>query len=156
MQDRLELEAGIPVRKNSLAHGVAIELPVSVEDLIAKSRANLVERGLAWLHDLTCDDVGVDDGYAEFREHVGNGRLTAGNAASQADSESLSVLRGRHSEHQVKVGVYDRFAPEHRDPAGASQVRAKRYGHAALMALEDHHADTHDGTDNRGHQDDHG
>ncbi len=81
VQDSLEALPRLVVGKNQLAHGRTVQGAVSIDDRVTERGNDVGECRLAGLYDLARNDVGIDDSGAELGEHVGDGRLPAGNAA---------------------------------------------------------------------------
>ena len=116
---------------------------------IAKPFSYLIDRGFTRLDDLPCDNVGINDWHAKLGECISDGRLAAGDSASQANSKRSFCVSGGHSEHQIQIGVLNRLTPQHRYPASGGEIRAKGNGDIAVFTSGDDHNDidggTHDG-----------
>ena len=138
VQNGFEFPARLVVGENELAHRGAVEPAFCVEHALAEQFPYLGERRLARFDDLPGDEVGVDHGNAEFREHLADCRLAAGDTAGQADPQGPRVVAVGHLQQRIEVRRLDPVAPEHRDPARGREVRAERNGYAALMAAKRH------------------
>ena len=86
MQDGLEILPGVVIAEDDFAHGCAVEVAGGIDHDLTEALANLVKCGLAGLHDFSRDNIGVDNGHTELREHAGYYGLAAGNTTSQADT----------------------------------------------------------------------
>ena len=86
MQDGLEILPGVVIAEDDIAHGCAVEVAGGIDHDLTEALANLVKCGLAGLHDFSRDNIGVDNGHTELREHAGYYGLAAGNTTSQADT----------------------------------------------------------------------
>ena len=134
VQNAFEALAGAGIGKYDVAHGQPVEAPIAVNDGIAERVADFIERRLTGLDDFACDHIGIDDHGTKFGEPVCNGRLAAGDTASQADSQwRVAVV---HSGEDGEHPVHDRVAPQHRQPAGPREIRAERNRLAAVAILE--------------------
>jgi len=86
VQDGLKPFSGSIICKHDLTHRRTIESPFAVNYVIAKLGANLCKGGGARLHDLSRDDVCVDNGGTMFSEKICHRGLAAGDATGQPDS----------------------------------------------------------------------
>ena len=156
MENGLEIGSSIIVRKNETSHCRSIKSTRLVEYVIAKPLSYRFKRGFTGLNHLARDYVGIDYVSAKIEEQVGNSRLAAGDAAGQADSESVLFCGFGHSEHQVKIDVLNRLTPQHRDPASGGQIRAKRDWDTSILAACHDHDDVDDRAYDRRHHDNYG
>ena len=81
MQDCLKIEACLLIGEDFLAKRGAVEIASRVNHVLAKSASYLIERRLPGLHNLACNNIGVDDRHAQFGEHICDQGFPAGNAA---------------------------------------------------------------------------
>ena len=137
MQYGFETLSGRVIGEYDASQRGAIEFPVGSENGFAELLTDFVQSRPAGLDDLPGNDVGVDDCGSQIGKEICNRRLAAGDAAGQPDSQE-SVF-SCHSEKQIQVRILDRFAPEHRQPAGSGQVRTERNRQLPVAAAEDDH-----------------
>ena len=132
------------IGKHKFAQGTAIQVSIVVNKRFAERRGNFVECGLAWCYDFTRDDVGVDDRRAELGKPVRDGGFATRDTACQTDAQGR-----RHLQKLVHVGVPDKLTVKHGDPAGGSQIWAKRDRHLATTATQQDHRDADHRADDR-------
>jgi hypothetical protein len=85
MQDAFEFEPGIAIAKYQLAHPSAIQSSVSGDETFGKSLPNRGNRPSSRLSKLMRNRIRIHDTCAPRRKKRRGGRLTAANAARQAN-----------------------------------------------------------------------
>ncbi len=68
MRDGFEIAARRWLGKNLLAQGTSIKAAIGLQNAIAKAPADCLQRGAAWGHDLSGDDIAIDHGHAVRRK----------------------------------------------------------------------------------------
>jgi hypothetical protein len=68
MRDGFKIAARRWVGKDLLAQGTSIEAAIGLQNAIAKALADCLQRGAAWGHDLSGDDIAIDDRNAVSRK----------------------------------------------------------------------------------------
>jgi hypothetical protein len=86
VHNRFEVEARFVTRENHFSHGRSIQMTRRIDSRFAKLRSYFFQRWFTRLNNFAGNNVRIDNRYAEFCEHVGNGRFAAGDAAGQANS----------------------------------------------------------------------
>jgi hypothetical protein len=86
MENGFQIGPSHTVGENETSHCRPIEGPGFVEYVIAKPLSYFLQRGSPRFNDVAGYDVSIDNVSTKAQEQVRNCRLTAGDAASQADS----------------------------------------------------------------------
>ena len=79
---------------DALSHGVAVKVAIRGEDICSESGNYFVKRRLARCNQFACELIGVDNGYAQRAERVGNSCFAAAYATGQADDKGAFFWRG--------------------------------------------------------------
>jgi hypothetical protein len=85
VNDSFKLAQFGPVSKHNGSQLTAIEGAVRIKDDLAERGYDLAPGGLARLHDIVGQLVGIDYRRAELLEHLGDGSFAGGDAACEAD-----------------------------------------------------------------------
>ena len=85
MDDTFELSAFFRIAEDNASEGLTVERSVLVENCLSEQCDDLSPGRLALLHDIAGQQVGIDDYRAALLEHLGDGALTCGDAACEAD-----------------------------------------------------------------------
>jgi len=87
VDDSFKLAQFGPVSENKGSQLTTIEGAVRIEGGLAEGFYDLAPGGLARLHDIVGQLVGIDDRCAALFEHLGNGSFSGGDAACEADHD---------------------------------------------------------------------
>jgi hypothetical protein len=86
VDDSFKLAQFGPVSEHKGSQLTAIEGAVRIENGFAEGLYDLAPGGLARLHDIVGQLVGIDDRCAALLEHLGDGSFSGGDAACEADN----------------------------------------------------------------------
>jgi hypothetical protein len=86
MQDSLDGLAILLIFEDKFSKLTAVKAAILSDDRVTEMPADFFQGRHAWLNDIPCDAVSVDDRHTKRREHIGDRCLAAGNTAGKADS----------------------------------------------------------------------
>ena len=95
MEDVLKQLSLRGICENVLALATSIEMPGRIQYPGSKQGHDSCKSGLARLHQLPGDHIGIDDWNAKVGELVGHGGFAAGNATRQPDAQDRSGHLGQ-------------------------------------------------------------